>query len=84
MSGFEWLPALDEDGPRAFDVQQELCSPGQMRAVGFPALLVAAIAERHRLTRWHCDSDFDLVQAMTSRTWDGSCLVVAFRNHGRG
>jgi len=67
LLGYEWLPTLDEDWSRAFDVQQELWSGGHIRAVGFPDLLVAAVAERHRLTVWHYDSDFDLIQAVTAQ-----------------
>ena len=44
---------------------------GQMRAVGLPDLLVAAVAERHRVTVLHYDKAFDLIAAVTGQptTW---------------
>ena len=38
-----------------------------MRAVGFPGLLVAAEAERERLTLLHYDGDYDLIAQVTSQ-----------------
>lgn len=46
------------DWRRAREVQPELWHSGQMRAVGLPDLLVAAVAERHRVTVLHYDRDF--------------------------
>src|SRR6201998_2036061 len=45
-AGYEWLPTHDEDWHRALDVQGRLWRCGRTRAVGFPDLLVAAVAER--------------------------------------
>jgi predicted nucleic acid-binding protein len=45
-TGYEWLATHDEDWRRALDVQAALWRGGQIRAVGFPDLLVAAVAER--------------------------------------
>ena len=59
--GFEWLPMPDEVWSRALDLQHELSARGQLRSVRFPDLLIAATAERHRLTVLHYDSDFDLL-----------------------
>jgi|SRR5580698_5726645 predicted nucleic acid-binding protein len=65
--GYEWLPTLDEDWRRALDVQAALWRSGLVRAVGFPDLLIAAVAERERVTILHYDSDYDHIVAMTSQ-----------------
>jgi predicted nucleic acid-binding protein len=38
-----------------------------MRAVGFPDLLVAAVAERERVTVLHYDGDYDFIAQVTSQ-----------------
>jgi len=38
-----------------------------MRAVGFPDLLVAAVAERERVTVLHYDGDYELIAQLTSQ-----------------
>jgi predicted nucleic acid-binding protein len=58
---------LDEDWRRALDVQAALWRSGRMRAVGFPNLLIAAIAERERVTLLHYDSDYDLIAQITGQ-----------------
>ena len=70
-TGYEWLPTLDEDWRRALDVQAALWRGGQVRAVGFPDLLVAAVAERERVTVLHYDSDYELIAQVTGQlvTW---------------
>jgi predicted nucleic acid-binding protein len=65
--GYEWLPTLDEDWRRALAVQAALWHSGQVRAVGLPDLLVAAVAERERVTVLHYDSDYDLIAKITSQ-----------------
>ena len=42
---YVWLATLNEDWRRALQVQAELWRSGQMRSVGLPDLLVAAVAE---------------------------------------
>jgi predicted nucleic acid-binding protein len=66
-AGYEWLAIHDEDWRRALDVQAALWRGGHMRAVGFPDLLVAAVAERERVTVLHYDSDYDLIAQVTSQ-----------------
>ena len=44
-TGYEWLATHDGDWRRALDVQAALWRGGQIRAVGFPDLLIAAVAE---------------------------------------
>jgi len=44
-----------------------LLRSGQIRAVGFPDLLVAAVAERERVTVLHYDGDYDLIAHITGQ-----------------
>ena len=67
-AGYEWLPILDEDWRRALDVQAALWRAGQVRAVGFPDLLIAAVAERERVTVLHYDSDYELITQVTGQS----------------
>jgi predicted nucleic acid-binding protein len=59
--GYEWLPTHDEDWRRALEVQAMLWRSGKVRAVGFPDLLIAAVAEREQVTLLHYDGDYDLI-----------------------
>jgi predicted nucleic acid-binding protein len=65
--GYEWLATHDEDWHRALAVQAALLRRGQVRAVGFPDLLIAAVAERERVTVLHYDSDYDLIATVTGQ-----------------
>jgi predicted nucleic acid-binding protein len=67
-AGYEWLPTHDEDWRRALDVQGGLWRGGQVRAVGFPDLLIAAVAERERVTVLHYDSDYELIAQITGQS----------------
>jgi len=67
-TGYEWLATHDEDWRRALDVQGTLWRRGQVRAVGFPDLLVAAVAERERVTVLHYDADYDLIAHVTGQS----------------
>lgn len=66
-AGYEWLATHDEDWRRALDVQARLWRSGRVRAVGFPDLLIAAVAERERVSLVHYDSDYDLIAAVTGQ-----------------
>jgi predicted nucleic acid-binding protein len=66
-AGYEWLCTHDEDWRRALQVQASLWSAGRIRAVGFPDLLVAAVAERKRVAIIHYDSDYDLIAEVTGQ-----------------
>jgi predicted nucleic acid-binding protein len=66
-AGYEWLPIHDEDWRRALDVQGMLWRSGRVRAVGFPDLLIAAVAEREHVTLLHYDSDYDLIAEVTGQ-----------------
>jgi predicted nucleic acid-binding protein len=63
--GYEWLATHDEDWHRALEVQGLLWRSGHVRAVGFPDLLIAAVAEREQVTLLHYDGDYDLVARVT-------------------
>lgn len=66
-AGYEWLSTHDEDWRRALAVQAALWRSGRVRAVGFPDLLVAAVAERERVAVLHYDSDYDLIAHVTGQ-----------------
>jgi predicted nucleic acid-binding protein len=66
-AGYEWLATHDDDWRRALDVQGALWRSGQVRVVGFPGLLVAAVAERERVTVLHYDTDYDLIANITGQ-----------------
>jgi len=66
-AGYEWLATHDEDWHRALNVQAALWRGGRVRAVGFPDLLVAAVAERERVMLLHYDSDYDLIAEVTGQ-----------------
>jgi predicted nucleic acid-binding protein len=66
-AGYEWLATHDRDWHRALDVQATLWRTGRVRAVGFPDLLVAAVAERERVTLLHYHSDYDLIAEVTGQ-----------------
>jgi predicted nucleic acid-binding protein len=65
--GFEQLDIEQVDWERAADIQARLAARGRTRAVGIPDLLLAAVAERHRVTLLHYDRDFDVVAAVTKQ-----------------
>jgi hypothetical protein len=65
--GYEWLATHDEDWHRALDVQAFLWRSGRVRAVGFPDLLIAAVAEREQVTLLHYDGDYDLISEITGQ-----------------
>jgi predicted nucleic acid-binding protein len=67
QAGYEWLAIRDEDWRRALDVQSALWGGGLIRAVGFSDLLIAAAAERERVTVLHYDSDYDLIAQTTGQ-----------------
>ena len=64
------LPRLamsQADFDRAIDVLEGLARSGHHRAAGIPDLLIAAVAERHRLTVLHYDKDFELIAKVTGQ-----------------
>lgn len=67
LSGFDWLPTPDEVWDRALEVQSKLIDVGTWRAVSLPDLIIAATAERHRVTVLHYDGDYDLIARVTGQ-----------------
>jgi len=51
----------------ALDVQAALWRGGRVRAAGLPGLLIAAVAERERVTVLHYDADYDLIAQVTGQ-----------------
>lgn len=62
---YEILVTDQEVWDRALDVQRQLAGRSMTRSVGIPDLLVAAVAELHRVTVLHYDTDFDHVASIT-------------------
>ncbi len=65
--GFELLPIGDGEWERAIEVQAALAAKGRLREVKLPDLLIAATAERHRVTVLHYDSDFDAIAQVSGQ-----------------
>lgn len=65
--GYEWLATEDSDWRRALKVQGLLWEDGRMRTVPLPDLLIAAVAERHRVTILHYDTGYDTISAITGQ-----------------
>lgn len=65
--GFEWLPLTDGIGSRAVEVQALLAGRGHHQCASFADLLIAATAERHKVTVLHYDADFDTIAAVTGQ-----------------
>jgi predicted nucleic acid-binding protein len=57
----------DEIAQRAVDVQGMLAQRSRHRSVSIPDLLIAATAERYRLTVLHYDGDFERVAELTDQ-----------------
>lgn len=63
----EWLLIEDLDFRRAIEVQGVLARTGRHRAVSLPDLILAAVAERHRVAVLHYDVDFELIAEITGQ-----------------
>jgi predicted nucleic acid-binding protein len=66
-AAFEYFPLTDEIAQRAVEVQGMLAERSQHRSVSLPDLLIAATAERYRLTVLHYDGDYDRVAELTGQ-----------------
>ena len=64
---YEWLPTDDDDLRRALGVQAHLADRDQLRAVSLPDLIIAAVAERHRVCVLHYDGDYEHVASITGQ-----------------
>lgn len=66
-ASLEWLPIEDVDIRRAMEIQADLVKRGQHR-MAWPDLVIAAVAERHRVTVLHYDADYDLIAEVTGQS----------------
>jgi predicted nucleic acid-binding protein len=66
--GYEWLTVENDDWIRSLDVQERLWEIGSIRSVPLPDLLIAAVAERHRVSIVHYDADYDQIAAITGQS----------------
>jgi predicted nucleic acid-binding protein len=64
---FGWVPMGEQAWERAAEVQQLLTETGRHRSAGPVDLLIAATAERERLTVLSDDHDFETVTAVTGQ-----------------
>lgn len=64
---YEFLVTDQEVWDRALSVQRQLAGRSMTRSVGIPDLLVAAVAELHRVTVLHHDADFDHIASITGQ-----------------
>jgi predicted nucleic acid-binding protein len=64
----EHLITPDTVWERAWQVQEALTDQGLHRSVKVPDLIIAAIAEHHRVSVMHYDHDFDRIAAVTGQS----------------
>ncbi len=64
---YEWLPIEDDDLRRALHIQAELADRGQLRALSLPDLIIAAVAERHRVCVLHYHGEYEHVARITGQ-----------------
>jgi len=64
---FAWVPMAEDAWERAREVQQSLTEAGMHRSAGPVDLVIAATAERHKLTLLSDDRDFESVAAITQQ-----------------
>ncbi|HUB37374.1 MAG TPA: PIN domain nuclease [Streptosporangiaceae bacterium] len=64
---FGWVPMSERAWERAEEVQQLLTEGGKHRSAGPVDLVIAATAERHRLTVLCDDHDFETVASVTGQ-----------------
>lgn len=64
---WERLDIEQPDWDRALAVQRFLAQRAHHRAAGLPDLVLAAVAERHRVTVLHYDQDFEHIAAVTGQ-----------------
>lgn len=67
LAGLPRLPIHEADFVRAADVLEHLCRAGHHRAASIPDLIIAAVAERARVSVLHYDKDFDLIARETGQ-----------------
>jgi len=72
-AALQWLETTDGDLRRALEIQRLLGESGQY-GVGWHAMVVAAVAERHGVCVLHSDASLDLVAKCTGQElrWVGT------------
>jgi predicted nucleic acid-binding protein len=65
-ASFPLLPTEDADLRRAGQTQAALAERGQHR-IAWPDLVIAAVAERHRVALLHYDADYDRIADVTGQ-----------------
>jgi predicted nucleic acid-binding protein len=63
----DYLITPDKAWERAWQVQEMLAGKGLHRSVKVPDLIIAAVAEHHRVTVLHYDHDFDRIAVITGQ-----------------
>ena len=64
---YEWLPIEDNDLRRALHIQAVLADRGQLRVLSVPDLVIAAVAERHRVCVLHYHGKYEHVASVTGQ-----------------
>jgi predicted nucleic acid-binding protein len=64
---YEYLPIDERVWRRAQAVQSVLAKQSRLRSVGIADLLVAAVADLHRITVLHYDGDYEHVATLTEQ-----------------
>lgn len=67
LQGFFSLPTPDDAWERVLQVQAALGAEGRHQSIKIPDLLIAAVAERNRVTVIHYDEDFDAIAAVSGQ-----------------
>ncbi|MGW2225603.1 PIN domain-containing protein [Streptomyces formicae] len=65
LSAFDYLPCPDEVWDMAIAAQDKALEKGNHRALSVPDLVIAATAQRHRVTVLHYDEDYDQIAELT-------------------
>ncbi|WP_369217177.1 PIN domain nuclease [Streptomyces flavofungini] len=65
LRGFDYLPCDDQEFERALEIQALALNAGFHRALSLADVLIAATAERHRVTVLHYDGDFDMIASVS-------------------
>ena len=65
---YELIPIEQPTLDRAVEVQSLLAERGTHRGAPVPDLIIAAAAERARVTLLHYDADFDLIASVTGQS----------------
>ncbi|MCX4824707.1 PIN domain nuclease [Streptomyces sp. NBC_01142] len=65
LRGFDCLPCPDEVWDAAIETQDKAIAKGNHRALSLADLVIAATAQRHRVTVLHYDQDYDQIAELT-------------------